>query len=396
VVLLVDVLSNRLKRIPPYVFTSINKKKKELINEGIDIIDLGIGAPDLPTPPAIVNKLQAELASQQQEFQYSPFSGIEQFRVAVANYYKKVYNVTLDPNEEVLTLIGSKEGISHIVPALADKNDIVLIPDPCYPVYKTATYLADATAFEMPLLADNDYLPDYSSIPDEILQRSKLMFLNYPNNPTSASADIEFFKRTVTFAEKNNIAVAHDAAYQLMTFDNKPAPSILQVKGSKECCVEFGSFSKSFSMTGWRIGYVVGNKEIIKALATVKNNTDTCQFIPIQKAATYALEHELPSIPAMNKIFQRRRDVAVRLLTDMNLEVTPSQATFYLWVQLPKAVDTNEFCYNLLDQYGVVVTPGTAFGSYSKSNFRISLTVKEDRLFQAIQRIGFCLKQYGS
>ncbi|OZM57107.1 LL-diaminopimelate aminotransferase [Lottiidibacillus patelloidae] len=391
-----DVLSNRLKRIPPYVFTSINKKKKELINEGIDIIDLGIGAPDLPTPPSIVNKLQTELASQQQVFQYSPFSGIEEFRVAVANYYKNVYNVTLDPNEEVLTLIGSKEGISHIVPALADKNDIVLIPDPSYPVYKTATYLADATAYEMPLLAKNDYLPDYAVIPDEILQCSKLMFLNYPNNPTSTSADIDFFSRTVAFAEKNSIAVAHDAAYQLMTFDNKPAPSILQVEGAKECCVEFGSFSKSFSMTGWRIGYVVGNKDIIKALATVKNNTDTCQFIPIQKAATYALEHELSSIPAMNKIFQQRRTIAVRLLNEMNLEVTPAQATFYLWVKLPNTVDTNEFCYNLLDKFGVVVTPGTAFGSYSNNNFRISLSVKEDRLIQAIRRIGYCLKQYGS
>jgi LL-diaminopimelate aminotransferase len=383
--------SNRLKKIPPYVFATINQRKNELKENGIDVIDLGIGTPDLPTPPDIVNQLVMEVTNHQ-DFYYSPFNGIRTFREAVAHFYEEHYGVKLNPEEEILTLIGSKEGIAHIIPALADEEDTILVPDPGYPVYKTAAKLANTNVFEMALLEENEFLPKYSNIPKHVLNQAVLMFLNYPNNPTSATASVDFFRETVSFAKSHQIPVIHDAAYQLMSFDQRPAPSILQVDGALENCLEFGSLSKSFCMTGWRIGYAVGNKDLIKALATVKSNTDTSQFIPIQKAGAFALKKDFHDVQQYNRIFEERVNYVYHSLKALGIEAVHPKATFYIWAKVPDGFDSSSFSLQLLEKCGVVVTPGSAFGKYGRGYFRISCTLPVERLQEAIDRISKFIK----
>lgn len=257
--------SKRVAQIPPYLFAEINKKKAALIQSGVDVIDLGIGDPDLPTPPHIVDKLIEEMQDPK-NLKYPSFVGCAEFRQAVANFYKRQYDVELDPDTEVLALIGSKEGLAHLIPTLIDPGDTVLIPDRGYPVYRMATYLANGQDYYMPLKQENNYEPQFDLIPEDIRQKAKLMFLNYPGNPTSATVDLEFFDRAVSFARKHQIPIGHDSAYNMITFDGYKAPSILEAAGAKEIAVEFGSLSKTYNMTGWRIGYIVGNKDIIKSL----------------------------------------------------------------------------------------------------------------------------------
>jgi LL-diaminopimelate aminotransferase len=386
VIKIVSYQSNRVGQIPPYLFAEINKKKAAMIKSGIDVIDLGIGDPDLPTPEHIVEKLIEEMQDSK-NLKYPSFIGCDEFRRAVAAFYERQYNIKLDPDTEVLALVGSKEGIAHLVPTLIDPGDTVLIPDPGYPVYSMATYLANGQTYSMPLKQENNFEPEFSSIPIEILERSKLMFLNYPGNPTAATVDLEFFERAVLFAREHQIPIAHDSAYNMVTFDGYKAPSILQIDGAKEIAVEFGSLSKTYNMTGWRIGYVVGNKEIIKSLSTFKSNTDTGQFTPIQKAAAFALNSDQSCITKHNQIYKERMNAMLDGLASIGVKVEPPKGSFFIWAPVPKGYTSTEFVTSVLEQTGVIITPGNAFGPSGEGYFRVSLSVPNQRLYEAVDRI---------
>ncbi|MFF2291054.1 LL-diaminopimelate aminotransferase [Peribacillus butanolivorans] len=376
----------RVKNVPPYLFNEINKKKQNLIEQGVDIIDLGIGCPDLPTPQHIVNRLIEEMKDPD-NFKYPGYSGCLEFRKAVAQFYKDRFNVDLDPETEILALIGSKEGISHFITASIDPGDVVLLPDPGYPTYRTATYLANGIPYSMALLKENGFLPDFTSIPVQEVEKAKLMFLNYPGNPTAATADLAFFQGAVDFARRNQMVVAHDAAYQMVTFNGYTAPSILQVEGAKEIAVEFGSLSKTYSMTGWRIGYAVGNKEALQSLSVVKSNMDTSQFLPIQKAAATALVSEQYCVEEYNQIYRERMEGMLAALREIGIESDTPKGSFFIWASVPEGYTSSEFATKVLEEAGVIVTPGVAFGEYGEGYFRISLSVPTERLYEAIHRI---------
>jgi LL-diaminopimelate aminotransferase len=378
--------SARVSGLPPYLFSVIDEKKKQLQRKGVDVIDLGIGSPDLPTPDFIVKRLIDEL-QHSANFKYSGYFGCQEFREAVAAYYKKQYQVELDPDKEILTLIGSKEGIAHIVPALIDPGDGVLIPDPGYPVYRSATYLSGGESIDLKLDAKQGYRPDFTSISKEKCQKAKLMFLNYPGNPTAATVEIDVFEEAVAFAKQHKIAVVHDAAYDLVTFDGYKAPSILQAQGAKEIAVEFGSLSKSFNMTGWRIGYVAGNREIIQALSIVKSNTDTSQFLPIQKAAAEALRSDLSTVSVNNSAYNQRMETMLEALSAIGIQVEKPRGSFYIWAKVPAGYSSQKFSEKVLEEAGVIITPGNAFGPSGEGYFRISLSVPTERLNEAVNRI---------
>ncbi|MDQ0338004.1 LL-diaminopimelate aminotransferase [Caldalkalibacillus uzonensis] len=375
-----------MRQLPPYLFSVFQEKKERLLRQGVDVIDLGIGAPDLPTPAFVIDKLKKELTDAQ-NFKYSPYKGLPEFREAVAAFYEEEYGVMLDPETEVLALIGSKEGIAHLLPAVIDPGDVVLVPDPGYPVYRTAAYLAGGQCLSLPLDHANGYRPQFWMLDKEKLHRAKLMFLNYPSNPTAAVAGLDVFREAVNFATEQQVAIAHDSAYSLVTFAGYRAPSIMQAEGAKEVAVEFGSLSKSFNMTGWRIGYVVGNKDMIQALAVIKSNTDTSQFIPIQKAAALALRSDRSVVKENNAIYERRMEEMLTALKEVSIQAVKPQATFFIWAQVPEGFTSTEFATRLLEEAGVVVTPGNAFGPRGEGFFRLSLSVPTDRLREAAQRI---------
>ncbi|GKV68846.1 LL-diaminopimelate aminotransferase [Sporosarcina sp. NCCP-2716] len=380
------VASERVGQIPPYLFAQIQKKKAAMVAAGIDVIDLGIGDPDLPTPEHIVRRLTEELADPK-NFNYPEFAGCAEFREAVARFYGQQYGVELDPETEVLALIGSKEGIAHLVPALIDPGDTVLIPDPSYPVYRMAVLLANGEYAGMPLREENNFEPDFGAIPEKVLRRAKLMFLNYPGNPTAATVDPAFFERAVAFAKLHGIPVAHDSAYNRVTFDGYSAPSILQAEGAKSIAVEFGSFSKTYSMTGMRIGYAVGNRDMLKALAVLKSNTDTGQFTPVQKAAAYALEADQHCVSANNRIYGERLKAVADGLASVGIRTEPPRGSFFIWARVPEPFTSAAFTEEVLSKAGVIVTPGSAFGPAGEGYFRISVSVPTERLLEAVQRI---------
>jgi LL-diaminopimelate aminotransferase len=382
----VSFQSNRVAQIPPYLFAEINKKKAALIESGVDVIDLGIGDPDFPTPKHIVDKL-IEKMQDPKNLKYPSFIGCIEFRQAVADFYKRQFDVTLDPETEVLTLIGSKEGIAHLIPSLIDPGDFVLIPDPSYPVYRMATTLANGQCYNMPLTQENNFQPEFHLIPEEITQQAKLMFLNYPSNPTTATVDLDFFQHAVSFAQKHQIPIAHDAAYNMVTFDGYKAPSILQINGAKEIAVELGSLSKTYNMTGWRIGYIVGSKEIIKSLSSLKSNMDSGQFTPIQKAAAFALNSDQSSISRHNQVYMERINIVLNGLASIGLKVDPPKGSFFIWAPVPAGYTSISFVTSVLEQTGVIITPGNAFGPSGEGYFRISLTVPNPRLYEAMNRI---------
>jgi LL-diaminopimelate aminotransferase len=387
----VNFQSDRIGQIPPYLFAEINKKKEKLKKAGVDIIDLGIGDPDLPTPSHIIEKFVEE-SQNPGNLKYPSFVGCMEFKQAVADFYWRQYQVKLDPDTEVLALIGSKEGIAHIVPTLIDPGEYVLIPDPSYPVYRMAALLANGRYYNMPMTKENDFKPDLHAIPGEILRQSKLMFLNYPGNPTSAAVDIDFFIDAVAFAQKHQIPIAHDSAYNMVTFDSYKAPSILEVDGAKEIAVEFGSLSKTYNMTGFRIGYVVGNKSIIKALSVYKSNTDTGQFTPIQKAAAFALNSDQSCIARHNEIYKQRMTAMLDGLRKIGVEVDPPKGSFFIWAPVPSGYTSTEFVTSVMEQTGVILTPGNAFGPSGEGYFRVSLSVSNERLYEAVNRIKEKLK----
>ncbi|MFC7063584.1 aminotransferase class I/II-fold pyridoxal phosphate-dependent enzyme [Halobacillus seohaensis] len=378
--------SKQVNSLPPYLFSIFHQKKKKLQEQGIDVIDLGIGAPDLPTPSFIINRLTVE-ASKPDNHKYSPYGGCQEFKLAVASFYKKHYNVSLNPETEVLALIGSKEGIAHLISAALDPGDGVLVPDPGYPVYQSAIHLAYGAGIPFPLDEKNGYVPQLESISESELQRSKLLLLNYPSNPTGATVGLDTFTKAADFAKKHKLGLVHDAAYDLVTFDDYKAPSILQVPGAKEIAVEFGSLSKSFNMTGWRIGYVVGNKELIRSLSIVKSNTDTSQFLPIQKAGAAALNSDFSSVKSNNAIYSKRIDNMLAALKEIGMKADKPRGTFFIWAKVPGGYSSQNFAEKLLDEAGVIVTPGTAFGLKGEGYIRISLTVPIDRLREAAARM---------
>jgi LL-diaminopimelate aminotransferase len=379
-------IAQRIKTIPPYLFAEIDKKKEEAIKRGVDIINLGIGDPDQPTPNNIIEKLR-ESVKDPKTHDYPPYAGTAEFRQAVTLWYKNRFGVDLDPDKEVMALIGSKEGIAHIFLAYMDPGDFSLIPDPGYPVYKTGTLFANGLPYIMPLLEENNFLPDLEEIDEEIAQRAKLMFINYPNNPTAAVANKDFFEKVVKFAKKYDIFVCHDFAYSEMTFDGYKARSFLEVKGAKDVGIEFHSLSKTYNMTGWRLGFAVGNKEAISALSIIKTNIDSGVFKAIQEAGIEALAGPQDNIEKMNKIYTGRRNVVINGLNKLGWNLKPTKATFYIWIPTLNKMNSMEFSNLLLEKTGIIVTPGIGYGEYGEEYVRIALTVDEKRLEEAIERI---------
>lgn len=379
-------VSERLEQIPPYLFAEIDRKIAEAKAKGIDIISLGIGDPDSPTLQPIVDEMHKAIDNPKNH-DYPPYNGTEQFRKGACDWIKRRFGVELNPDTEMLANIGSKEAIVHVFFAYVDKGDYTLVPDPGYPVYHNATIFAGGTPYEMPLLEENGYLPDFDKIPEDIAKKSKLMFLNYPNNPTSATADLDFWKKAVDFCKKYDILLCSDMAYSEMTFDGYKAPSVLQVEGAKDVAIEFYSHSKSYNMTGWRVGFVCGNADAVKALGTIKNNIDSGTFKAIQQAATTAFTVDEKYITDLNNMYQERRDAAEEGFKELGWDIKPSKATFYLWLPVPKGMTSEEFVTVMLEKAHVVVPPGNGYGKYGEGYFRVALTKDVDTIKKCIQRM---------
>lgn len=378
--------AGRIKNLPPYLFAAIDEMKQQAIARGVDIINLGIGDPDLPTPAPIVERLK-QAAADPKNHQYPSYEGLLSFRQAVADWYKRRFRVSLDPATEVLTLIGSKEGIGHVPLAFVDPGDIVLVPSPGYPVYPVATSFAGGVPYIMPLRKQNQFLPDLDVIPKDIARKAKLMFLNSPNNPTSAVADTEFFKRVVAFAQEHQIIVCHDAAYSEIYYDGRRPASFLEVEGAKEVGIEFHSLSKTFNMTGWRIGFAVGNRHVLSGLGKVKSNLDSGVFQAVQEAGITALQSDDRLTDGLRKIYQERRDVLVPGLQKLGLAVELPRAAFYVWVAIPQGYTSTSFTAHLLEKAGIVTTPGNGFGEAGEGYIRMTLTTKKERLAEAVERM---------
>ncbi|NNV06514.1 aminotransferase class I/II-fold pyridoxal phosphate-dependent enzyme [Geobacillus sp. C56-T2] len=379
------LFSDLVETMPPYLFSRFQRKKEELVKQGVDVIDLGIGAPDLPPPSFVIEVLKKELEVPE-HYTYSPYGGCKEYREAVARFYEREYGVVLDPETEVLALIGSKEGIVHLLQAVLKPGELVLVPDPGYPVYRTAVHFARGRSRALPLDAQNGYAPQFAALSPDVYDEAKLMLLNYPSNPTAAVAEIGVFSEAVSLAHRHRLFIAHDAAYSLVTFAGFQSPSILQVDGAKEVAVEFGSLSKSYNMAGCRIGYVVGNRHLIRALSVIKSNIDTCQFIPIQKAAAAALTNGQAFAKANSLVYEARMNRMVEGLRELGLNVQRPKATFFLWVPVPTGYSSESFATQLLDDAGIIVTPGTAFGPAGEGYIRVSLSAPIERLEQALER----------
>jgi LL-diaminopimelate aminotransferase len=380
-------LADRLQKLPPYLFAEIDRQKKEARARGADLVDLGIGDPDLPTPAHVIDAL-ARAARDPKNHRYPDYEGLLAFREAAAGWYRQRFGVSLDPATEVLTLIGSKEGTAHIPLAFVNPGDVVLVPDPGYPVYAAGTWFAGGEPYFLPLRAEREFLPDLDAIPPEVLRRAKMIFLNYPNNPTAAVAPAAFFERLVEFARRHRIIVCHDAMYSELRFDGYQPPSFLQTPGAKDVGVEFHSCSKTYSMTGWRIGFVVGNADVVKGLGQVKTNVDSGVFQAVQEAAIAALTGPQDYVAQARATYQERRDVVVDGLRKLGLPVASPRATFFVWAPVPDGSDSRKWASRLLQEVGVVVTPGVGFGPSGEGYYRIALTVDKARIAEAIDRLG--------
>ncbi|MGC8872018.1 MAG: LL-diaminopimelate aminotransferase [Caldimicrobium sp.] len=378
-------ISERLKKIPPYLFVELDRLKNEKLKEGADVIDLGIGDPDIPTPRDIVEVAQRAL-EKPENHRYPANPGSLFFRKACADYMKRRFGVSFDPESEVLALIGSKEGIAHLPIAFVNPGNVVLCPDPAYPVYHLGTIFTHGEPYYMPLTWENEFLPDLGRIPEEVLRKTKILWLNYPNNPTGACATKEFYQEAIKLAKKYDFVVACDAAYVELYYEERPL-SIFEVEGAKEVAIEFHSLSKTFCMTGWRIGFACGKKEIVQGLAKVKSNIDSGVFTAIQEAGAYALSNLETLVPPLRKVFEERRNFLGKELKNLGFEFKLPKATFYLWVKVPEGYTSSEFCKKLLKELAIVVTPGNGFGTFGEGYFRIALTVGVERLKEAIKRL---------
>ncbi|MCX8026401.1 MAG: LL-diaminopimelate aminotransferase [Thermodesulfovibrionales bacterium] len=379
-------LADRVRNLPPYLFATIDKMKQESLSKGVDLIDLSIGDPDIPTPSHIIDSLK-KASEDKENHRYPSYEGMYAFREAVANWYKRRFGVSLDPKNEVLSLIGSKEGIGHIPLAFVNPGDVVLVPSPGYPVYPVSTIFAGGEVFIMPIVESNDYLPDLEAIPEDIRNRAKMMFVNYPNNPTSALAPDEFFVRLIDFANNHNIIICHDCAYSEIFFDGVRPKSFLQYDGAKEVGIEFHSLSKTYNMTGWRIGFAVGNKDVIFGLGKIKTNIDSGVFQAIQIAGITALNTPDVVLAPIRDVYQQRRDALCDGLDEIGLKHIRPKATFYVWVKVPDGFDSTTFTAHILERCGVLCTPGVGFGAPGEGYVRFALTQSIERIKEAIKRI---------
>lgn len=379
-------LARRIENLPPYLFVEITRKIAEKKAKGEDVVSLAIGDPDIPTPSHIIERL-CQAANDPANHRYPESEGLPELRQAIADWYKRRFNISLDPDKEVLPLIGAKEGIAHIALCFIDPGDIALVPDPGYPVYSVGTMLAGGRPYYLPLYEKNDFLPDLNNIPDQIVKRAKLLWINYPNNPTGAVADLDFFNKTVEFARKYSMAVCHDGPYTEVAFDGYQSISFMQADGAREVGVEFHTLSKSYNMTGWRIGMVVGNEMIIDALRRVKSNMDSGIPQAIQYAAIEALRGPQDCIQEHNVIYQKRRDLMVEMLNNIGLKAKLPKASLYIWAKVPEGYNSINFATDLLEQVGVVVTPGVGYGKNGEGYVRLSLTIPDAGLVKGLSRL---------
>lgn len=379
--------ADRIASFKPYFFAALNQKLAALRAQNVDIIRIDMGSPDLPPKDFIIDTL-VDAARRPANHGYTPNGGTPAFRQAIAAYYKRRFNVELDPMRETLTLLGSKEGLFNLSQVLINPGDLVLVPDPGYPVYKASGTIAGAEIYTVPLLAENDFLPDLDAIPAEIARRAKLMWLNYPNNPTGAVASLEFFEKAVEFARKYQIVIAHDAPYADVCFDGYRAPSILQVPGAKEVAIEFNSLSKAYNMAGWRLGMAVGNAQIVNYLHTYKSQMDSSHFAPIMEAGITALTSDQSWLAERNQVYQERRDIVLKALRSAGFETQTPPAAIYVWARLPHGFESSmQFCNLLLEDTGVSTTPGIVYGEYGEGYVRISLGTATHQIQEAMDRL---------
>jgi LL-diaminopimelate aminotransferase len=378
--------AKRIDKLPSYLFADIDRQIENAAARGADIISFGVGDPDLPTPPHVVDAL-IEAVRDPATHRYPSYTGMPEFRAAVAAWYGRRFGVDLDPDTEVQPLVGSKEGIFHLPVAFVDPGDVALVPDPGYPVYETGTLMAGGEPALLPLTPDNDYLPELTAVPDDVAARARVLWLNYPSNPTAACADLSFFQAAVDFCRANDLLLAHDAAYTEITYDGYAAPSVLQAEGAMDCAVEYHSLSKTYNMTGWRIGWVAGAPEAIEALKRVKTNIDSGIFDAVQRAGIAALtgsdEHLMKTVDR----YRHRRDLLCDGLKSLGIVVDPPKGSVYVWAPVPTGYDSKSFAARLLEQAAVVVTPGTGYGPSGEGFVRFSITIPDDRLEEGVERL---------
>lgn len=378
--------AKRLGRIPPYLFAEIDRKVQEKKRAGVDVISLGIGDPDLPTPGRIVSVLQ-EAAADPANHRYPSYFGLAELREAIARWYADRSGVELDPATEILPTLGSKDGISHVPLALVDPGDVVLAPDPGYTVYVTGAIMAGAEPYTMPLTERNGWLPDLDAIPAEVAGRARLMWLNYPNNPTAATADRDFLERAVEFCRRHDIVLCHDAPYSEIAFGGYKPPTLFEIPGAKEVGLEFHSLSKTYNMTGWRIGWVCGRADLVNLIGQLKTNIDSGIFQAVQWAAIEAMSGGEDETKAANTVYARRHRLVADTLNSIGWSIEPPRATFYVWAPVPKGYDSIGFAGQVLDQVGVNITPGVGFGPHGEGYFRLSVTAPDARIEEAMARM---------
>ena len=378
--------ASRIDRVPPYLFVEISRKIAAKRAQGVEVISFGIGDPDIPTPDNVVERLR-ETALDAPNHRYPETDGLPEFRQEVSAWYQRRFGLSVDPDKETLPLIGAKEGIGHVALCFIEPGDLALVPDPGYPVYSVGTWFAGGECYWMPLLEENGWLPDLNAIPAEAAQKAKVLWLNYPNNPTGAIAELDFFKKVVDFAREYDIAVLHDASYSEVAYDGYRPVSFLQTPGAMEVGAEFHSLSKSYNMTGWRLGMVVGNEEIIKALMVVKSNLDSGVPNAIQYMGIEAMRMSQDAIDGRNAIYQHRRDRVVEVLCGIGLEAIPPKASLYVWTRAPAGYSSAAFTELLLEECDIVVTPGNGYGKYGEGYIRLSLTIGNEDMEKGLSRL---------
>jgi len=379
-------VAKRVENLPPYVFAKLGKRIRELMDQGKDIIRLDIGSPDLP-PPDFVIEAMHHSAQRAAHHGYGGYYGIPELRQAMATYYERRFGVELVPDQEVAPLIGSKEGIANVALAFVDPGDVVLVPNPGYPTYTLGTLLAGGTTYSVPLPAENGFLPDLAAIPEDVVRAAKILWLNYPNNPTGATATLDFFEGVVAWARRHDVLVCHDNPYCDVTFEGYVAPSLLQVPGAMDCVLEFNSLSKTYNMAGWRVGMAVGNRQAVGALARTKTNIDSGIFRAIQDAAIVALDGDQTWLEGRNEIYRQRRDLILAALPELGMTANKTQASLYVWATIPEGYTSESFTTRLLEDVGVSIAPGTAFGSLGEGYVRISLGMSTERVREAMERL---------
>ena len=378
--------SERMSRVPPYLFVQISRKIAEKKAQGIEVISFGIGDPDIPTPDYVIDAL-GEASHDAPNHRYPESEGLPEFREGVADWYLRRFGVKLDSEKEVISLIGAKEGIGHVAFCFLDAGDVALVPDPGYPVYAMGTLFAGGESYMLPLTKENDWLPNLDAIPDDVADKAKLLWLNYPNNPTGAVADLEYYRKAIEFAQKHDIAVMHDACYTEVAYDGYRPPSFLEAEGAKDVGIEFHSLSKSYNMTGWRIGMAVGNADMIDALLTIKSNLDSGVPQAVQHMAIEAMKRPLESVDGRNAIYQARRDRVVPVLKDMGMKVESPKAGLYIWAGVPEGYTSAEFAEKLLEDTDVLMIPGGNYGAAGEGYVRLSITLQDDLIDKALDRV---------